>query len=588
MRHASPGVTQILIHFILCSYVVCTTRRPPVVWSLSSEGSNPRPPAKSEESQQVFIGIFPRSHIYIRDELTDAEGRLPELHRTLNGGGSTTSSQNSGYGRDSPADLYSAWNKDKATLGMGTVMEEPEDEYQAGRTSYRLGPPPDQAHSSRAGLPVYSNSIRSASPTDSQVAKPPPPRPSLKSGDDTREGQKQPIIDEIASALREWHHLMFQYLARRDYQLFHMVKDQIEALHLGRRQLLASALSAEETVNMRRDCVTKLVVGNLIQGLDVIVRHPTWGGLVNVDVEGGGDPRSWISAIRMYTMQVSLAYLDILREDIKLGGLRRSVDYLTNGSIPTPAHSAFPNLIHQPHRKSHSQATISPSDVPKPSPTKFYHVFLDLRAFVASLCAPGESAELFFSLWTKHTCQFLTEDFCAILNHNGVLARDPSSRIRTLFTDLTISDVQDPIYLVCRIVRTGALKIGPDASTGTVGSESVSRSASFSPLGTGSYWAEDASPISSSGASRHFGEGQLRRPFGCAILELTDLAKMLAEQSDVSVLREHTLPIYVPTNETSFSMIHQNIVNGVVKEYEKSPRYVIAVQYFCHSPTSHF
>jgi dedicator of cytokinesis protein 3 len=359
-----------------------------------------------------------------------------------------------------------------------------------------------------------------------------------------------------------------------------MVKDQIEALHLGRRQLLASALSAEETVNMRRDCVTKLVVGNLIQGLDVIVRHPTWGGLVNVDVEGGGDPRSWISAIRMYTMQVSLAYLDILREDIKLGGLRRSVDYLTNGSIPTPAHSAFPNLIHQPHRKSHSQATISPSDVPKPSPTKFYHVFLDLRAFVASLCAPGESAELFFSLWTKHTCQFLTEDFCAILNHNGVLARDPSSRIRTLFTDLTISDVQDPIYLVCRIVRTGALKIGPDASTGTVGSESVSRSASFSPLGTGSYWAEDASPISSSGASRHFGEGQLRRPFGCAILELTDLAKMLAEQSDVSVLREHTLPIYVPTNETSFSMIHQNIVNGVVKEYEKSPRYVIAVQYF--------
>ncbi|KAF6760011.1 cytoplasmic protein [Ephemerocybe angulata] len=560
-------------------YVVCTTRRPPVTWSLSSDGSNPRPPVKSEEPQQVFIGIFPASHIYVRDELTDAEGRLPELARSLNGGSMTSSQGGASNGRNSPADLYSAWHRDKASVGMDTVREQDEDDYYGGRTSnFRLGPPPDQAHSSRAGLTVYSTSIRSraSSPAESQVMKPPPPRPSLKSGDDTMSGLEQPIIDEIASALREWHNLMFQYLARRDYPLFHIVKDQIEALHLGRRQLLVSALSAEETVNMRRDCVTKLVVGNLVQGLDVIVRHPTWGGLVTVDVDGNGDPRSWISAVRMYAMQVSLAYMEISREDIKLGNLRRSIDYLTNGSVPTPAHSAFPNLI-QPHRKTLSQATVvGPSEPIKPTPTKFYHIFLDLRAFVASLCAPGETAELFFSLWTKHSCQFLTEDFCAILNHNGVLARDPSSRIRTLFTDLSVSDVQDPIYLVCRIVRNGALKIGSDASSGTPsngkGTESISRSESFSPLATGnSYWADDTSPTSPHPGSRNFGE-QFRRPFGCAVLELTDLAKMLAEQSDVSNLREHTIPIYVPTNETSFSMIHQNIINGHMKEFEKSSR----------------
>ena len=82
--------------------------------------------------------------------------------------------------------------------------------------------------------------------------KPLPPRPSLKSGDDTASGVTQPIIDEIASALREWHTLMFQYLARRDYKLFHTVRDHIEALHLGRRQLLAQTLSTEETVNLRR------------------------------------------------------------------------------------------------------------------------------------------------------------------------------------------------------------------------------------------------------------------------------------------------------------------------------------------------
>jgi hypothetical protein len=60
----------------------------------------------------------------------------------------------------------------------------------------------------------------------------------------------------------------------------------------------------------------------------------------------------------------------------------------------------------------------------------------------------------------------VTEEFCVVLNHNGVLARDPSARIRTLFTDLAQSDVQDPLYLVCRIVRNGALKIGNNISSG--------------------------------------------------------------------------------------------------------------------------
>ncbi|KAJ2936556.1 hypothetical protein H1R20_g537, partial [Candolleomyces eurysporus] len=557
-------------------YVVCTTRRPPVTWSLASDGSLPRPPVESEEPQQVFIGIFPASHIYVRDELPDAEGRLPELARSLNGGSTSSSyagSYNS-YGRNSPADLYAAWNRDKASMGMDTLKEEEEEDFHGGRTSFRLGPPPEQAHSSRAGPRVYSTSIRSSSPTESQALKLAPPRPSLKSGDDTASGFQQPIIDEISSALREWHNLMFQYLARRDYQLFHTVKEQIEALHLGRRQLLANTLSAEETVNMRRDCVTKLVVGNLVQSLDVIVRHPTWGGLVTVDLEGGAD-RSWISAVRMYAMQASLAYLDISQEDIKLRKFRHSVDHTPNG-LPTPAHSAFPNVI--PHRKSRSQATIGPSESSKLTTTPFYHVFLDLSAFYASLCSPGETAELYFSLWAKPKSQFLTEDFCAILNHNGVLARDPTSRIRTLFTDLSAADVQEPIYLVCRIIRNGALKIGSDVSSGIPsngrrGSESISRSESFSPITTDAYWAESGSPVSAPGGSRPFSsEGQFRRPFGCAVIQLKELAKLLADDVDSTSLREYSVPIYVPTNETSFSTIHQSIIHGTTKEYEKSSR----------------
>lgn len=37
-----------------------------------------------DEPQQVFIGIFPASHIHVRDELSDDEGRLAEISRSLN------------------------------------------------------------------------------------------------------------------------------------------------------------------------------------------------------------------------------------------------------------------------------------------------------------------------------------------------------------------------------------------------------------------------------------------------------------------------------------------------------------------------
>lgn len=483
--------------------------------------------------------------------------------------------QNGGNGsmitRSSPGDALGNWNRDKASIGMDTLHEQDED---ASRKSFKLGPPPDQANSSRAALPVYPTSLRSASPAGSSVFKPLPPRPSRKSGDDTASGGQQPIIDEIASALREWHTLMFQYLARRDYKLFMIVRDHIEALHLGRRQLLAQTLSAEETVNLRRDCVTRLVSGNLVQGLDVIVRHPTWGSLVTVDVEGDIDPRSWVSAVRMYAMQVSLAYLNVTRPL-----LGPSTEYVPSAPLPTPANSAFPDVPFRHKPRSRSVGCYEDSG---PSTAKFYHVFLDLRAFVASPCAPGETAELFFSLYKKQGTQFVTEEFCAVLNHNGVLARDPSSRIRTLFVDLATSDIQDPIYLVCRIVRNGALKIGHSMGLphDRRGSETSTRDL-LSPTTATSSW-NDSGMLSSATLTNNssringFGEQlQFRRPFGCAVLELTQLSKMMMDQADVSPLKEYTMPIFIPTNEISFSMIHQNIISNNTKEFEKSPRLVL-------------
>ncbi len=102
----------------------------------------PRRPVKAEETQQVFIGIFPASHIFVRDELADAEGRLPDLARSMQNGGA-----GSMLTRSSPGDALGNWSRDKASVGMDTLHEQDED---ASRKSFKLGPPPDQANSSRA------------------------------------------------------------------------------------------------------------------------------------------------------------------------------------------------------------------------------------------------------------------------------------------------------------------------------------------------------------------------------------------------------------------------------------------------------
>jgi dedicator of cytokinesis protein 3 len=283
-------------------------------------------------------------------------------------------------------------------------------------------------------------------------------------------------------------------------------------------------------------------------------------------------------------MQTSLAYLNVSNDvTSKTPSLGPSVEYARSGPLPTPAHSAFPEY---PRARSRNLGSLGPSQQSKSTAAKFYHIFLDLRAFVASPCSPGETAEIFFSLYNKNESRFVTEEFCAILNQNGVLARDPSAPIRTLFTDLAQSDVQDPIFLVARIVRNGALKIGTNMSSIVAndnnrrGSEILVRPEPSTSYSSTMGWSESqspTSPVSGRGSMPLDAPAFFRRPFGCAVLELTELSKIAAEQGEVSSTREYTMPIFTPVNEQLFSMLHQDILASNSKEYEKSPRCVSLV-----------
>ena len=82
---------------------------------------------------------------------------------------------------------------------------------------------------------------------------------------------------------------------------------------------------------------------------------------------------------------------------------------------------------------------------------------------------------------------------------------------------------------------------------------------------------ENFTPTNGASTGTNHSPLQFRRPFGCAVLELAQLRDFAKDH--VEATKEHTMPIFVPTNEAVYSMLHQDIIGNNTKEFEKSPRY---------------
>ncbi|KAM0753228.1 hypothetical protein T439DRAFT_342381 [Meredithblackwellia eburnea MCA 4105] len=586
-------------------YVVSTSPQPklPLTSSsndLSSFSSNSVPAPLSEEPQ-VSVGIFPSSHVQIRNQVEDAEKRLSALAPPP----TITMTSPDRHGRMEPLqeeDESDETGAEGAQSPFGAA---------AGFVGGANGSPTKARNRTSIGsIASFANQLSG----DQQVlfqssrmsqqfglgaeggdGRPAAPLPNLKCGDETSSGTLEPLVDEIACALREWASLLYTHLYRRDYTIFNSVKTHFDALHSGRRQLLAKTLSTDETEKLRREMVTRLVKGNVEQGLDVIVRHPTWGGLVDVEVEGEIERKAWVSAVRMYAMQVALAYSSPTLD----GGLAPvaapTVQTVHDGLSASPSNPrlSVPNLAGPYSPKSSSTSAMTESA--PITGAKFYHVLLDVRAFVANVCGVGETAELYFSLFSKSDARYLTEEYCVILNHNGAPAREAEGRFgktKTLFRDLSQHDIHDQIFLVCRIVKNGSLKLsGPSTGGGTVPPSTSSNSLLGSHLNAVPNSKSDTVSLDSSishtgvdfglGTSSgmlttdNLGRQSYRRPFGCAVLEISQFNKISAsEPGDGASIpsQEHQMPIFVPANEATFATIHEDIISSRIREIEKSPR----------------
>lgn len=160
------------------------------------------------------------------------------------------------------------------------------------------------------------------------------PLPRLTAGDSTVAGQTMPIVDEIACAVREWYAVscvmrsleagdvqavvehaklttkrLPTYLAHREYRLFSTVSQHIDALLLGRRQLLSQTLSDAELARVKRECVSRLVKCNVAQGLEVIVRSLEDGSVIVVDRDKATTELSRVGIITAYVYQVQASRL---------------------------------------------------------------------------------------------------------------------------------------------------------------------------------------------------------------------------------------------------------------------------------------
>ncbi|KAI8634268.1 SH3 domain-containing protein [Xylariaceae sp. FL1651] len=313
---------------------------------------------------RVFSGIFPRSCVEIREVLGDGDGEEEE------GDGGA-------YGSD--RDVIQR-RSDSGKSGIIPNNEKLSHNVDAQRAISRDQPRPDNG---------FSHNIAESRNTGTTAAtqKPPAPVPMLRMGDETPTSVNEPLIDEIASCLREWHSTNFhELLLTRQYAKLESVSHLIQNLDLARRQLLHNLLTDREAASLREKTVWDLVQGNKLCGGEVIVRDPAQRGKVLT-----GDD----SVIEITRLQSIMSLL----EDPPL---------------------------------------------PHVEPTSLHHLMVDIKSFAGS---SNEPTTLDLYLVVKSVGGLLTtlsETYTIEVPAGGIIGYMAKDRqMRTLFTDLTSADIGD-------------------------------------------------------------------------------------------------------------------------------------------------
>lgn len=324
---------------------------------------------------RVFSGIFPQSCVEVRELLGE-----PEQPR------------HSHDDADDRSHARPASDSAKSVITNGTSFTKlPSADAPASPMHDRtpLTELPNGAHGNLS-LPVKR---------DPDAPRPPAPVPMLKIGDETPTSASEPLIDEIASCLREWHSKnLHELLLSRKYAKLDELSQLIARLNLHRQQFLYNVLTAHEYELLREKTIWDLVRVNKLCGGDVIVRDPASRGRVLT-----GDD----SAVDITRLQSQMSLLDEPPRSAELSSL--------------------------------------------------YHLLLEVKGFAGS--SAGETSLMVYLVSKpQHGTIFtLSEGFAVEIPPGGSIGSlAQNSSTRTLFTDLSAQDIGDApsadseLYLVVK------------------------------------------------------------------------------------------------------------------------------------------
>ncbi|RAL00403.1 guanine nucleotide exchange factor DCK1 [Aspergillus ibericus CBS 121593] len=250
---------------------------------------------------RVFSGIFPRNCVEIREVLGDGEKTITNGDRSsmalLAGAEGEMRNSVASFQDDENAfgEVSNVVIAKKGKPSQIFIQKLDED----GRGS------PASPRTPRRDL-LRTNSMvlapMNVAPRDPDAPKPAAPVPMLKIGDETPTSLSEPLVDEIASCLREWHSTnLHQLLLSRQYVTVEEMSKIVQELDFARRQLLYNVLTAQEKESLRQEVVWKLVRGNKALGGEIIVRDPQQRGRLLT-----GDD----SAVELTRLQSEMGMLD--------------------------------------------------------------------------------------------------------------------------------------------------------------------------------------------------------------------------------------------------------------------------------------
>ncbi|KAF2405083.1 hypothetical protein EJ06DRAFT_11759 [Trichodelitschia bisporula] len=239
---------------------------------------------------RVFSGIFPRVCVEVREVLGDDRsrgGRQDELPvQGVNGrnGSHPDVQQTNGIPTPTSPSPTAGVNGTNGTAKTELTVDPPAIPVSRSmkpenlRLGSRVSRQTVRSEASQLVLPLSPMSVTERDPS---APRPPAPVPMLKIGDETPTSAQEPLVDEIASCLREWHSTkLHELLLARRYTILDKMSNLVQRLDTSRRQLLHKVLTDQELRGLREQTVWDLVNGNKVLSGEVIVRNPAQRGRI--------------------------------------------------------------------------------------------------------------------------------------------------------------------------------------------------------------------------------------------------------------------------------------------------------------------